>query len=121
MLTLPFPPLPPTPTQCTFYYTYKHAAEGDAIFVTGSAPSLGAWDMEAALPLSFLGSNTWAAHALLPADAEVTYKAFVRGADGGVKWELNGKASNRSMKVFRGRQHRHLKFGEPYINNPVEW
>jgi protein-tyrosine phosphatase len=50
----------PTATSLTFTITYS-ASYGDRVYVVGSAPELGSWDLPSALPLKWHPQHIWSA------------------------------------------------------------
>ncbi len=69
---------------------------GDAVFVTGSAPELGSWSSDAAVPLSAASTSVWTASLVLDGAVSVSFKYLIKRADGGVVWE---QANNRALTV----------------------
>lgn len=67
---------------------------GDTVFVTGSAPELGSWSPDAAVPLSTTSSPVWTASLVLDGAASLSFKYLIKRSDGSVVWE---QANNRAL------------------------
>ena len=55
------------------------AGLGNAVFVAGSAPQLGAWDTTLAVRLNWTTGNIWRGRVALPRGVPTTWRPFVRG------------------------------------------
>ena len=55
------------------------AGPGNAVFVAGSAPQLGAWDTARAVKLEWSAGNIWRGTIALPRGVATTWRPFVRG------------------------------------------
>jgi len=51
---------------------------GNAVFVAGSAPQLGGWDVTRAVRLNWAGNNVWRGRIALPRGIVTTWRPFVR-------------------------------------------
>lgn len=81
----------------------KATVFGEAVFVVGSIPELGNWDLANAVALRAVDYQDqyprWFFGVDLPAGTGLEYKFFTRGTDGGVVW---GGGSNRGYVVPAG-------------------
>jgi len=65
------------------YHTYV----GEGIYICGGPLELGKWNPALAVPLAWMGSDTWAAHVLVPRATTFEYKYFCRSGNNPPKWE----------------------------------
>lgn len=98
-VTVPsWPSLKPKPPTCHAPTSVKVTFQaitptrvGENIFIAGSIPQLGSWDLKKALPLSAdMYDNTcplWQAQLDLPAGTKLEYKFVRKYDDGRVVWE----------------------------------
>lgn len=65
---------------------------GQDVVLVGSHPTLGSWDLDAALPLAWSEGHVWRASVEVPADcAQLEYKAVMRRPHGAPPlWEKGG-------------------------------
>lgn len=63
-----------------------HTVAGEAIFLVGDHPALGAWDAAQAVPLDPAGYPTWLAELRLPPGETLHFKPIRRDAAGRVTW-----------------------------------
>jgi len=71
----------PFPAGClvdTDFAVTHDAGFGNAVFVAGSAPQLGAWDTTRALRLDWSPGHIWRGRAALPRDVATIWRPFVR-------------------------------------------
>jgi hypothetical protein len=73
----PAPSPPGLLADTDFAVTYD-AGFGNALFVAGSAPQLGAWDTTRALRLHWSPGHIWRGRAALPRDVATIWRPFVR-------------------------------------------
>ncbi len=72
--------IPPVPVTFSVDMSANPPADGEVVFVSGSAEELGAWEQVSAVALTDQGSNIWIATVELPYSADVAYK-YLKGAD----------------------------------------
>lgn len=61
-------------------YTFNkeyHVNYGEALFLTGSLPELGAWDTSKAIRMTCHHQNYWMVVVTIPIELEIQYKFFV--------------------------------------------
>ena len=62
----------------TEFAVTNNAGFGNAVFVAGSAPQLGGWDVTRAVRLNWSGNNIWRGRIALPRGIVTTWRPFVR-------------------------------------------
>ncbi|KAG9396630.1 hypothetical protein J8273_1647 [Carpediemonas membranifera] len=76
------------------YHTYW----GQSLMLAGSSPELGAWKLDRALPLRYMGDGHWGATLPLAAGTEVQYK-YVAVSPSFVRWENDPAGPNHVVSV----------------------
>ncbi|SDT05525.1 alpha-amylase [Paenibacillaceae bacterium GAS479] len=92
-------PTPPAQNLVNVTFTIQNATTvmGQNVYISGSIPELGSWDVSKAIgPGSSASYPTWTVTAQLPAGTVVQYKALKKDASGNVVWE---SGENRSYTV----------------------
>lgn len=60
---------------------------GDNLYLVGSVPSLGGWNVDRALKCAWQAGDVWSCEALLPEHNVINYKFVVKRQDGRVQWQ----------------------------------
>jgi len=99
-------PSPPSWLADTDFTVTHDAGFGNAVFVAGSAPQLGAWDTTRALRLHWSPGHIWRGRAALPRDVATIWRPFVRSespddsADpGAVTWLEQDRTITPSVRL----------------------
>jgi hypothetical protein len=99
-------PSPPELLADTDFAVTHDAGFGNAVFVAGSAPQLGAWDTTRALRLSWSPGHVWRGRVALPRGAATTWRPFVRGESpaastdpGAVTWLEQDRTITPSVRL----------------------
>lgn len=74
---------------------------GQNLYIVGSLPQLGGWDLSKALPLSWHPGHRWSAEVVLPVDS-FEFKAVVVEGAGRVAWE---DGANRTVRTSEHRSN----------------
>ncbi|GIF06595.1 carbohydrate-binding module family 20 domain-containing protein [Actinoplanes siamensis] len=88
-------------TSVTFTETAA-TTTGTKVYVVGSIPALGGWNVADAIPLPAAGSTTWSRAVVLPRSTTFEYKYLKKDASGNVTWESGG---NRSYTTGTGTSY----------------
>lgn len=76
-------------THVTFQVNGYVTSPGQNIYVVGSAPELGSWNTNNAVPLNWVNSNSWTGMATFTTSVgtAIQYKYIVKNPDGSIIWE----------------------------------
>ncbi|NUP46525.1 MAG: alpha-amylase, partial [Catenulispora sp.] len=72
---------------------------GQNVYVVGSVPALGSWNVANAVPLSSANYPVWRATVTLPPNTAFEYKYIKKDPDGSIEWE---SGSNRTASSGTG-------------------
>jgi alpha-amylase len=90
------------PASCSVSFTVADAfVDGvidTGVAIGGDTSALGAWDPDAAVPMTSLGAGAWTA-SLVMNDGQAVQFLFVKRGPGSYMWENWGVNSNRSLVV----------------------
>jgi len=81
-------PVPATAQQVSVIFNEDVTTTfGENVFVVGSLPQLGNWDLSNAIPLDATNYPVWGATVYLPPNTEFEYKFIRKETDGSIVWE----------------------------------
>ncbi|AEV85978.1 cyclomaltodextrin glucanotransferase [Actinoplanes sp. SE50] len=102
------------PIAATFNVTAGFTSWGQNVYVVGSIPALGSWDVSKAVPLTTTSSAfpTWTGSVALPANTYTEFQYVVKNADGSVaRWEKGFQQNRTTITPPTGTYVTHDTFG----------
>ena len=104
------------------------AGFGNAVFVAGSAPQLGAWDTTRAVRLNWSTNNIWRGRVALPRGVATTWRPFVRGESAAVftnsaaiTWLLSDQIITPSVPPPAPHRGKTIYYDTGWTNPHILW